>query len=110
TNATSARNLYLQGAGNGIASGVISDNAVNAGGKINLWKEGAGTWTILAPNTYTGTTTINGGVLRLSQLSATAIANSAIASYSFDNVSGSTVVNGGTGGAPMNGTLANGAT
>jgi autotransporter-associated beta strand protein len=110
TDATTARNLYLQGAGNGIVSGVISDNVSNAGGKINLFKAGAGAWTIMAPNTYTGTTTINGGVLRLGQLSATTIANSAIANYSFDNVSGSTVVNSGTGGAAMNGTLTNGAT
>jgi autotransporter-associated beta strand protein len=109
TNATTARNLYLQAAGNGIVSGVISDNAANAGGKINLFKEGAGTWTLTAANTYSGATTISGGVLRLDQLSATAIANSAIASYSFDNISASSVINGGTGGSTMNGTLANGA-
>jgi autotransporter-associated beta strand protein len=110
TNATTARNLYLQGAASGIVSGVISDNASNAGGKINLIKAGAGTWTLMAANTYTGTTTISGGVLRLGQLSSTTVASSAVANYSFDNVSGSTVVNGGTGGAAMNGTLANGAT
>src|SRR5205807_1835221 len=108
--ATSARNFYLQGAGNGIVSGAISDNAANANGKINLFKAGAGTWTLMAPNTYTGTTTINGGVLRLGQLSAATVASSAVANYSFDSVSGSTVVNGGTGGTAMNGTLANGAT
>jgi autotransporter-associated beta strand protein len=104
TNATTARNLYLQGAGNGVVNGAISDNASNASGKINLIKEGGGTWTLTAANTYTGATTISAGVLRLGQQSATAVAN-----YSFDNVSGSTVVNDGTGGAGMNGALANGA-
>jgi autotransporter-associated beta strand protein len=63
TDATSARNLYLQGAGNGIISGIISDNAANAAGKINLFKEGTGTWTLSNTNTHTGTTTISGGVL-----------------------------------------------
>ncbi|HEY7089193.1 MAG TPA: glycosyl hydrolase [Tepidisphaeraceae bacterium] len=110
TNATTARNLYLQGAGNGIVGGVISDNASSSGGKINLIKEGGGVWTLMAPNAYTGATTISGGVLRLGQLSASSVTSSAIANYSFDNVSGSTVVNEGTGGASMNGSLAHGAT
>jgi autotransporter-associated beta strand protein len=63
TDATSARNLYLQGTGNGVISGIISDNATNTAGKINLFKEGTGTWTLSNTNTHTGTTTISGGVL-----------------------------------------------
>jgi fibronectin-binding autotransporter adhesin len=63
TTATSARNLYLQGASNGTVSGVIADNSGNAAGKINLFKEGAGVWTISGANTYTGTTTVSGGTL-----------------------------------------------
>ncbi len=66
TNATTARNLYLQGAAGGIVNGPISDNAGNASGIINLWKEGAGTWTLSGTNTYTGTTTVNAGTLQLS--------------------------------------------
>jgi autotransporter-associated beta strand protein len=66
TNATTPRNLYLQGAGNGVASGAISDNAAIAGGTINLWKEGAGAWTLAASNTFTGATTINAGRLHVS--------------------------------------------
>jgi autotransporter-associated beta strand protein len=63
TSATSARNFYLQGVGTGIFSGIISDNASNSSGKINVNKEGAGTWTLAGANTYTGTTTVTGGTL-----------------------------------------------
>ena len=89
---------------------MISDNGSNSSGKMNLIKAGTGTWTLMGANTYTGTTTVSGGVLRLGQLSSTTVASSAVANYSFDNVSGSTVVNGGAGGPAMNGTLAGGAT
>jgi autotransporter-associated beta strand protein len=68
TNAASARNLYLQGAGTGLVSGVISNNASNAAGSINVYKEGAGTWTLTGANTYTGATTVNAGTLRVSRL------------------------------------------
>lgn len=63
TTATGARNFYLQGASNGTVSGMMADNAANAAGKINLFKEGAGVWTIAGTNTYTGTTTVSGGSL-----------------------------------------------
>lgn len=63
TTATAARNFYLQGASNGTVSGVIADNAANSAGKINVFKEGAGAWTISGANTYTGTTTVSNGTL-----------------------------------------------
>ena len=110
TDATSPRNFYLQGNGNGVVSGVIADNASNSAGKMNLFKEGNGTWTLEGANTYTGSTTISAGTLKLDQVASTAVASAAIANYTFDNVSGATVVNSGTGGAGMNGTLVNGAT
>jgi autotransporter-associated beta strand protein len=81
TNANSARNLYLQGAGNGVVSGIISDNASDANGKINLSKGGAGTWTLTAPNTYTGQTTIAQGILKLGSTPAPTIAHR----WSFNN-------------------------
>ncbi len=109
TNATSSRNFYLQGTGNGVVSGVIADNSANAAGNINLFKQGTGTWTLEGANTYTGTTTISAGTLQLSQVSSTTVTAGAIANYTFDNVSGTTVVNSGTGGAGMNGTLVNSA-
>ncbi|HUO09350.1 MAG TPA: glycosyl hydrolase [Phycisphaerae bacterium] len=110
TNATSARNLYLQGNGNGVVSGVISNNPSNANGTINLYKQGSGTWTLTAANSYGGNTTISAGTLQLAQISSSTVAATAVANYTFDNVSGSTVVNSGTGGAGMNGALVNGAT
>ncbi|MGD0382439.1 MAG: glycosyl hydrolase [Thermoguttaceae bacterium] len=81
TNATSARNFYLQGAGNGVVGGVISDNASNSSGTINLYKQGAGTWTLTAPNTYGGTTTISQGTLRLNTVAAPSVAHR----WSFNN-------------------------
>jgi autotransporter-associated beta strand protein len=110
TNATSARNFYLQGAGNGVVSGVIADNPGNSAGKINLNKEGAGVWTLTAPNTYTGATTISAGVLRIGQISASSVTSTAVASYSFDTVNGLVISNDGTGGTSMNGALSGGAT
>jgi autotransporter-associated beta strand protein len=85
TTASSARNLYLQGSGNGVISGVISDNSANANGKINIAKEGVGIWTLSAASTYTGTTVINGGTLRAGNASGSATGSGAV-----------TVNNGGT--------------
>lgn len=93
------RTFTLQGAGSGVVSGIIQ----NGGGTVALTKEGAGIWSLTGPNTYTGVTNVNAGTLRVTGAGA-------VASYSFDNVSGSTIVNGGSGGAAMNGTLTAGAT
>jgi fibronectin-binding autotransporter adhesin len=60
---TSARNVYFQGAGNGVVSGVIGGGSNT--GAINIVKTGSGTWTLSAYNTYTGTTTVNAGILAL---------------------------------------------
>lgn len=67
TTAATARNLHLGGAGNGLATGVISDNVGNPAGTINLIKDGTGTWTLSGANTTTGTTTVNEGTLAVSQ-------------------------------------------
>lgn len=48
--------LYFQGAGDGIATGVLS-----GGGIIN--KAGAGTWTLTGANTNTGAINVYGGIL-----------------------------------------------
>lgn len=54
----SSSNLVVNGAGTSNFSGQI----IGAG---NLTKSGAGTMTLFSANTYTGTTTINGGTLQL---------------------------------------------
>ncbi len=53
------QNYFLAGAGNGVINGVISDGA----GVTGVGKSGAGTWTLTAANTYSGTTTVNNGTL-----------------------------------------------
>ena len=63
TTATSARTLWLRGAGGGELSGVVADNPSNVNGRVNLVKDGAGTWLITSANTTTGTTAVNGGTL-----------------------------------------------
>jgi autotransporter-associated beta strand protein len=67
TTSTTTRNLYLQGAGNGEVSGAIADLSGNPAGNINVWKEGAGTWILSGFNTYTGTTGVFAGTLRVTQ-------------------------------------------
>ena len=57
------RNLHLGGAGNGLASGVIS----NGTGTVTVTKNGAGTWTLSGASTYTGSTTVTDGTLSISQ-------------------------------------------
>jgi fibronectin-binding autotransporter adhesin len=69
---TSARDLYLSGAGNGVANGAINTGTFG----ITLRKQGPGTWTLNSQNFYTGSTLIEGGTLTLgpdATLSATPV-------------------------------------
>ncbi len=52
--------------GNGGGSGTFSGVVSNASGEMALVKAGNGIQTLTGTNTYTGTTTINGGALRIS--------------------------------------------
>ena len=55
------RYIYLQGAGNGEVTGIITGTA----GTVHLIKDGSGTWTLDGNNTYNSDTTVSGGALRL---------------------------------------------
>lgn len=103
TNTTYAGRI-IDNAQNDAASG-NADGARN--NVLTLNKVGTGTLTLSGANAYTGPTTISEGTLKLV---STSVAGLAVANYSFDNVSGTTVPNIGSGGGAMNGTLTNGAT
>ncbi len=71
-----------------------------------LTKSGSGTLTLGAASSYTGPTTITAGKILLNPASgAAAVAIQPVAAYSFDSVSGSAVLNTGSGGTAMNGAL-----
>lgn len=62
-----SRTLTLGGSGNHSYSGTIQDNGAAL---LSLTKSGTGTQTLGAANSYTGTTIVNGGVLRLNHAHA----------------------------------------
>jgi fibronectin-binding autotransporter adhesin len=65
TTAATNRNLVLQGAGNGVVSGVIADNSSDVAGTVSVIKNGAGTWALSGVNTMSGSIAINAGTLAL---------------------------------------------
>ena len=84
-----------------INQSLTHDPALGANADAGLTKQNSGTLTLSGSSTYTGNTTINGGTLQLS---------APVLHMTFDNVSGTTVVNQGSGGSTMNGTLTGTAT
>lgn len=88
---TGTRTLVLDGAGNGTVGGQILDGGFAPG----LTKTGAGTWTLNAANTYTGSTTVSNGTLALGALgsiaNSTNIAVSAGATFNVSAASGYTL-------------------
>lgn len=63
--------LTLQGstAGTGEISGAVVDNS--GSNKTSILKQGTGAWTLSGANTYTGTTTVSGGTLKLDNNNST---------------------------------------
>jgi autotransporter-associated beta strand protein len=91
------RVLQLQGAGDGIVSGEIS----NGSGTPTVNKQGTGTWTLSGPNTYTGATNVNGGMLVLAGTATngsnrTVNTGTLVISGDYSGAGGTTTVNGGT--------------
>lgn len=60
---TTARTLQLAGTGTGLASGIISNGSATFIPAVA--KNDAGTWTLSGANTYSGTTGVNSGTLKL---------------------------------------------
>ncbi|WP_395730163.1 autotransporter-associated beta strand repeat-containing protein [Prosthecobacter sp.] len=88
---TLARTLTLTGTNtdNNTLAAIISDNT----GATSLVKSGTGTWVLSGANTYTGATTITGGVLSISSL---ANGGSASGIGAASNAVTNLVLNGGT--------------
>lgn len=68
---SATRTLTLTGsnAGNNEIQGIIRDNVASTG-KINLTKSGTGIWKLSGANTYSGTTSIDEGILTFSNKAA----------------------------------------
>lgn len=60
---TTGRNLQLSGTGTGIITGVVSNGGTTY--QLNVFKNDGGVWLLSGANSYSGTTTINAGILFL---------------------------------------------
>ena len=70
--------------GNGGGSGTFSGAIQNTSGTVSLAKVGGGTQFLSGTNTYTGTTTVSGGILQFAQPAA--LYNSATGSWTAANI------------------------
>lgn len=68
TAAAGVKTLVLQGSAGTVDT--FSGNIVNSGGTVGVTKAGTATWIVSGTNTYTGATTVNGGILRAGSASA----------------------------------------
>lgn len=90
TGGSAAQNKTLSLGGTNTAdnviSGVIPNNA--AGGLVSVTKLNAGTWVLAGTNTYTGTTTITNGTLKLraNAASSTVVSDTSAITFNASNV------------------------
>jgi autotransporter-associated beta strand protein len=77
TSGTGSRTWQLMGAGDGLVSGIISNGTAT---NLGIRKTGAGTWTLSGTNTYTGTTSVNQGMLVIDGDNTSATGNLSVAS------------------------------
>ncbi len=85
---SNAKTLTLGGTStvDNIINGAIPNNA--AGGLVNLLKVGAGTWVLAGENTFTGTTTIANGALKIKANAASSTVLPSGAAITFNNNNG----------------------
>lgn len=89
---TAARNRIFTGTGNVTISGVVSNGNGFDNGVIY---SGSGTLTLSAANTYTGTTTVNGGILKLTGAGSIATSSSLAVNAGTFDVGGTAATGGG---------------
>ncbi|WAC19003.1 autotransporter-associated beta strand repeat-containing protein [Luteolibacter sp. SL250] len=108
TTGNGSKSLTLQGSGEGEFAGIIS----NSTSATSLIKSGTGTWTLSGANTYTGSTTVNDGILRLAGVGVINSGTLTMNGGQFDlNGTSQTITNlTGTGGAVTNGAAATSST
>ncbi len=98
TSTSTNRTLNLDGAGNGVINGAIANGTTVS---MPVVKNGTGTWTLNGSHTYSGSTTVNGGILSLGQAAlhdeaAVIVGESGVLDLNFEGIDqvGSLVING----------------
>jgi autotransporter-associated beta strand protein len=86
-----ARSLTIDGTGNTVISGAISNNTAGTATASSLIKAGAGTLTLSASNSYSGGTTVNAGTLVASNASALGSGTLSVQNAALTVVAGLTV-------------------
>ncbi|HEX4083935.1 MAG TPA: autotransporter-associated beta strand repeat-containing protein, partial [Chthoniobacteraceae bacterium] len=92
---TGVRNITLEGSNSGANSFGETINDINTGlGSItNVIKTGTGTWALTGANTYSGGTTLSGGLLEIGNASALGTGTFSVTAggTSFDNTTGGSI-------------------